>query len=68
MFNNLFNELTDEQQEFVRGGASFSQLSDILTKKLPGVAVPDILTSPNVEGVIEQATDDLLKSKLSSVL
>jgi hypothetical protein len=66
--NELLSELTDEQQEFVRGGSSFSNLPDIIAKETPNVTLPDILTSPNVEGVIENKTNDLLKSKLGGIL
>jgi hypothetical protein len=68
MFNKLFYELTDEQQELPRGGASFGSLSGIVAEKVPGASLPSILTSPHVEEEIETATNNLLQSHLSSML
>jgi hypothetical protein len=68
MFTKLFYELTDEQQELLRGGASFGSLSGIIAEQFPGASLPNILTSPNVEEEIETATNDLLQSHLSSIL
>jgi hypothetical protein len=57
---NLLTELTDQQQEYVIGGSSLSEVTPVVSMFAPGMKLPGIVYAPDLEGVINGAANELM--------
>jgi hypothetical protein len=62
--NNLFTDLTLEQQEVILGGSSLSEAYNLIPKNA-GVQLPDIAKSSNLEADIDTGIRNAIKGNLS---
>lgn len=63
MRNNLFADLTLEQQEVVLGGSSLSEAYNLIPKNA-GVQLPDIAKSSNLEADINTGIKSIIRENL----